>query len=71
MPPKREPDTTDKLTMFGLRQEMALRKSLVELLHRPGIQPCDDAAPCADQHPAQSPPATFWRTPETAPQGRG
>ena len=48
MPPKREPDTTDKLTMFDLRQEMAQRKSLVELLHCPGIQRCDDAARCAD-----------------------
>jgi hypothetical protein len=54
LPPKREPDATDKLTVFALRQEMAQRKSLVELLHRPGIEPCDDAAPCADQQPAKA-----------------
>jgi hypothetical protein len=46
MPPKGEPNTTDKLTMFGPRHEMAPRKGLVELLGRHPAVLVDDASPC-------------------------
>jgi len=54
MPRKRDPNSTDRLTMFGPGRKLAQREGLVELVRRHPSVLIDDAAPRPDQHAAEA-----------------